>query len=132
MRAARSISERARFALQLVDFRGDGADLDGKRGCRFIDEVNGLVGQEAVGDVAVRERRSGYDRRVLDADVVVCLIALTQAAEDGDGVFDVGLADVDDLEAALERGVLLDVLAVLVERGAAPTARSSCRGQGPA
>ena len=35
----------------------------------------------------------------------------------------VGLADVDRLEAALERGVLLDVLAVLVERGGADAAQ---------
>ena len=35
----------------------------------------------------------------------------------------VGCADEDRLEAALERGVLLDVLAVLVERGRADAAQ---------
>ena len=44
------------------------------------------------------------------------LIALFQAAEDGDGVLHRRLIDLNGLEAALERGVLFDILAVLVER----------------
>ncbi len=46
---------------------------------------------------------------------MVRLVALLESAEDRDGVLDARLAHVDLLEAALERGVLLDVLAVLVE-----------------
>ena len=45
------------------------------------------------------------------------LIALFQAAEDGDGVLHRRLVDLNGLEAALERGVLFDILAVLVKRG---------------
>ena len=44
------------------------------------------------------------------------LVALAQAAQDRDRVLDRGLVDEDRLEAPLQRGVLLDVLAVLVER----------------
>ena len=44
------------------------------------------------------------------------LVALLQAAEDRDRVGSRRLADKDRLEPALERSVLLDVLAVLVER----------------
>ncbi len=50
-----------------------------------------------------------------DADAVVGLVALFQAAEDGDGVLDRGRLDHHRLEAPLERGVFLDVLPVLVE-----------------
>jgi hypothetical protein len=50
---------------------------------------------------------------------VVHLVALLQAAQDGDRVFHRGLAHVHRLEAPLERRVLLHVLAVLVERGRA-------------
>ncbi len=70
----------------------------------------------SVGDVAVREHRGRDERGVADADAVVRLVRLLQAAEDGDGVRHRRLADKDGLEAALERSVLLDVLAVLVER----------------
>ena len=52
-------------------------------------------------------------------DAVVRLVAVAQALEDLDRLVDRGLADHDRLEAALERRVLLDVLAVLVERGRA-------------
>ena len=57
--------------------------------------------------------------RVLDAHAVVHLVALLQPAQDRDGVLDGRLVDEHRLEAALEGGVLLDVLAVLVERGGA-------------
>ncbi len=46
---------------------------------------------------------------------MVLLVALTQAAQDRDGVFDARLADEDRLEATLERGVFFDVLAIFVE-----------------
>jgi len=45
------------------------------------------------------------------------LVALPQAAQDRDRLLDRRLVHVDGLETALQRGVLLDVLAVLVERG---------------
>ena len=86
-------------------------------------EVDRLVGQEAVGDVALRQRRGGDQRRVGDLDLVVLLVALLEPAQDGDRRLDGRLADVDGLEAALQRGVLLDVLAVLVERRGADRAQ---------
>ena len=54
---------------------------------------------------------------------MVHLVPLLQAAEDGDRVLDGRLADVDLLEAALQGRVLLDVLAVLVERRGADHAQ---------
>ena len=47
---------------------------------------------------------------------VVRLVAVAQAAQDLHGVVDRRLLDADLLEAALECGVALEVLAVLVER----------------
>ena len=76
-----------------------------------------LSGQEAVGDVPVGQRRGGHQGGVGDADPVVRLVAVAQTLEDLDGVRQRRLAHLDRLEAALERGVLLQVLAVLVERG---------------
>ncbi len=58
---------------------------------------------------------------------MVHLVALAQAAQDRDGVLDGRLVDQDRLEAALERGVLLDVLAVLVERGGADAVQLAAR-----
>ena len=82
----------------------------------LVDQVDGLVGEEAVGDVAVGHLRRRHQGLIGDGDPVVGLVAVTQAAEDVDGVRDRGLGNLDRLEAALQRGVLLDVLPVLVQR----------------
>jgi hypothetical protein len=48
---------------------------------------------------------------------VVYLVAFLQATQDGDGVLDAGLIDQHLLEAPLQRGILLDVLAIFIQRG---------------
>ena len=57
-------------------------------------------------------------------------VALAQAAQDRNGVFDRRLIDQHGLEAALERGVLFDVLAVFVERGGADAVQLAARQHG--
>ena len=52
-------------------------------------------------------------------------VALFQSAQNRDGVFDIGLADEDNLEAPFERGIFLDVFAVFVEGGGADGAQLS-------
>ena len=54
---------------------------------------------------------------------MVHLVALLQTTQDADGVFHGRLGGVDLLEAALEGGVLFDVLAVLVQGGGAHQAQ---------
>ena len=103
-------------ALELVDLDRHRVDLHAQPRRRLVDEVDRLVGQEAVGDVAVGQRRRRDERGVGDPDAVVDLVPLAQAAQDADRLLDRRLVDEDRLEAPLERGVLLDVLAVLVER----------------
>ena len=92
---------------------------DAQARARFVDEVDRLVREVTVGDVAVGEVRRGHERLVGDRDPVVLLVAVAQTLQDLDGVRDGRLLDLDGLEAPLERGVLLEVLAVLVERGRA-------------
>ena len=55
----------------------------------------------------------------VDLHPVEHLVPLLQAAEDGDGVLHRGLAHHHRLEPPLQGGVLLDILAVLVEGGGA-------------
>ena len=132
LRHASSVSfgERGLLDLELadaplddVDLERHRVDLDAQPRRGLVDEVDGLVGQLPAGDVAVRQHRRRDERGVLDADAVVDLVALLEAAQDRDRVLDRRLADEDLLEPALERGVLLDVLAVLVERGRADHAQ---------
>jgi hypothetical protein len=70
----------------------------------------------------------GHQRRVLDPDAVVDLVTLFEPAQDGDGVLHRRLVHHDRLEPALQGGVLLDVLLVLVQRGR-PDAMELAPGQ---
>src|SRR3954452_13116969 len=71
--------------------------------------------QVPVGDVAIGQLHGRDDGLVGEPDLVVRLIAVAQPAEDLHGVLDAGLGHQDRLEPALQRGVLLDVAAVLVQ-----------------
>ena len=90
-RPARCSSCMMRRSISSISTR-HGVDLDPEPGSRLVDQVDGLVGQEAVGDVAVREHRGRHQRGVLDLHLVVDLVLLLEAAQDGDGVLDRGLA----------------------------------------
>ena len=110
--------------LELRDPTGDlvqlgrhRVDLRPQAGRRLVHEVDGLVGEKPVGDVALRQDRRRHQCGVLDPHAVVDLVAFPQPAQDRDGVFHRRLVHHDRLEAALEGGILLDVLAVLVQRG---------------
>ncbi len=93
--------------------------LDAQARAGLVDEVDGLVGKVTIGDVAIGEVRRGDERLIGDRDPVMRLVPVAQALQDLDGVGERRLVDLHRLEAALERGVLLEVLAVLVERGGA-------------
>ena len=114
-----SIFSRSTWRRSWSISSGRGLDLHPQPRRRLVDEVDRLVGQLAAGDVAVGEGGRRDQGGVGDPDAVVRLVLLLDAAQDLDGVLDAGLADEDLLEAALQRRVLLDPLAVLVERGRA-------------
>ena len=83
----------------------------------LIHQVDGLVGEETVRDIALREFH-GCDAGIVgDTNLVVVLIALLQSTQDRDGVDLVRLVDHDGLEAALQCLVLLEVLLILVKGG---------------
>ncbi len=75
----------------------------------------------------MRKRRGRDDRGIGDADAVVDFVALLQAAQDRDRVLDRRLADEHFLEAPLQRRVLLEVLAIFVERGRADAMQLAAR-----
>ena len=117
-------------SLETVQHFGLGVDLHADARTGLVDQVDRLVGQLAIGDVAMRQRGRGHDGRIGDLDLVVHFVALLQAAKNRDGVFHRRLVHQHFLEAALERGVLLDVLAVFVERGGAHAMQLTARERG--
>ena len=103
-------------ALDLVDLRRHRINFHLQPRRRLVHEVHRLVRQKAVADVAIREHRCGDDRRILNAHAVVHLVAFLEPAQNRDGVLDARLIHLHRLEAPLQRRVLLDILAILVER----------------
>src|SRR5204863_104484 len=79
--------------VELVELLGLAVDLHADAACRLVHQVDRLVGEEAVGDVAVRKSRGSHDRGVGNADAVVELVLLLEATEDRDRILDRGLGD---------------------------------------
>ena len=120
------LHERLLLDLQLSELTRGGVNLDrhavelhAQAACGLIDQVDSLVGQEAVGDVAVGEVGGGHERAIGDVYAVEDLVLLLEATKDRDGILDGGLGDHHGLETTSERRVLLDVLAVFVKRSRA-------------
>jgi hypothetical protein len=83
------------------------------RAC-FVDDVDRLVGQVALADVARGELGRGAHRIHGVDDAVVLLEAALQAQENLDGLLDRRLHDVDLLEAACEGVILLEDAAIFL------------------
>ena len=98
-----------RLALVLGPQHLGGADL--------VDHVDRLVWQLAVVNVAGRQLDRGLDGVVGVGHVMVLLVDRLQPLHDLDGVADRRLRHVDFLEAADQRTVLLEVIAVLLVGG---------------
>ena len=113
--------------VEFVKLLGLGVDLHAQARTRLVHQVDGLVRQEAVGDVAVGEHRRRHQRAVADPHAVMQLVFLLQAAQDRDRILDRRLADEHRLEPPRQRRVLLDIFAVFVERGRADAMQFTAR-----
>ncbi len=91
------------------------AELQPQPGAGLIDQIDGLVRQHAIGQIAGAHRHGGAQGGVRVRHLVVVLVRAAKTFQDADGILSGGLVDLDRLETALQRRVLLD-LAVLVER----------------
>ena len=95
----------ARDLLQLLFHRPQiarqGVGLQLGPGPGLVDHVNGLVREEAVGDVPVCQLDGFGDGLFGNLHPVVALVAVAQALDDADGLFHAGLLHVDRLEAPL-------------------------------
>ena len=105
------------LGVQLLELRRCSQPLDAQTSAGLIDQVNSLVRQVPVLNIARRELGRRLQSLVSDSDVVMMLIAAAQALEDLDGLGDSGLRNLDRLETPLQGCILFDVLAVLVGSG---------------
>ena len=111
----------------MVDWLGQRFQLHLQAAGCLVDQVDGLVRKLSPRYVAVREPRRRHQGIVADADAVVDLVALFQAAQNRHCVVHRWLAHHYRLKPSLQRLVLLDVLAVFVERGGTDAAQIAAR-----
>ncbi len=102
---------------KLVELGRHRVDLHPKARGRLVDEVNRLVGEKTVGNVAMRERGGGDQRGVLNPHPVVDFVFFLEAAQNRDRLIDRRLLHHHRLKPSLERGVFFDIFPVFVERG---------------
>ncbi len=93
--------------------------VDARARAGFVHHVDRLVGQKAAGDVALGKFDRGLERFVGQLRFVVRFVFRPQTLQNLNRLFDRRRIDLHGLESAFERGVLLDVLAILVHRGRA-------------
>ena len=115
---------------QIVHLAGHTVHLGLDHGTGFIHKVDGLIRQEAVGDIAVGKGGSGDQGAIVDLYAVEHLVPFLQAAQDGDGILHSRLIHLHRLEPALQRGVFFDILTVLVQRGRADAVQLAARQHG--
>ena len=85
----------------------------------LINQVNGFVGQEAVRQIARGQLGGAFNGGIGDFCMMMLFIFYAQPLKNLNGFFDGRLLDHHGLEAAFERGILFNRLAVFVERGGA-------------
>jgi len=104
-------------AVQLIQLFRLGIHLHAQAAGGLINKVDGLIRQEAVCDVAVRQRCCGNNRAIGDAHTMVKFILLLDTAQNGDGIFNRWLTHKHRLETTGQCRIFLNVLAVLIQRG---------------
>src|SRR5215469_3103177 len=124
-----AVGDEFHALLHFADFFGDRrlAQLNA-RAC-FINEVDGFVREEAVGNIAVRKVDRVAKRFFRVADGVELLVAFANALNDLNGLFLAWGGNLDGLEAALERAILFHGLAVFAGRRG-PDALNFAAGKG--
>ena len=96
----------------ILDNRGRRGLGNGNPRAGGVEKADGLVRQLAGRDVAVRELHGGDHRLVGDHHLVVLLHGPQEPSQHVAAALDRRFADLDRLEAAAERRILLDMLAV--------------------
>src|SRR5579863_2490891 len=114
-----AVNDELDALLHLGQFLGQRSLAQFYAGAGFVDEVDGLVGQEAVGNIAVRVRDGKVDSVVGVGDGVKLLVPVFDPEQNLGGVGLIRRRNFHRLEAAFEGAIFFDGLAILTRRGGA-------------
>ena len=101
--------------LALFSKVGDLPGVQIEVGTGFVEQVDGFIGEETISDIALGENDCLPCDFGCDLDTVIQLVIMGDAADDGDGLLNCRLRHGYGLEAALQGGVLFDILPVFCE-----------------
>ena len=88
-------------------------------GAGFIQQVDGLIRQKTVGNISLRQHHTLPRNLRRDRHAMEVGIAFGNALHDLAGLLNGGFTHRNRLEAALQSGILFDVLAVFIKSGSA-------------
>ena len=111
-----TLPQLLQLRLLLVQIRRRRERLNAHAGCRLVHQVDSLIRQEPVGDVPVRQLHRRLQRIIRDRQAVVFFIFFTQSAQNFERFLRAGFADIDRLKASFQRRILLNMLAVFIQR----------------
>ena len=103
------------LSLDDIQFHGHGVHFCADHGAGFIHQVDGLIGQETVGNISVGQSRRRNDGLILNFYTVVNFISFLQATQDGNGILHRWFADQNRLETAFQSGVFFHILSVFIQ-----------------
>ena len=124
------LAQRFQTRFLFLHIRRRGERLDAHARSRLVDEVDRLIRQEPVGNVAIGKLHSRFNGLIRDAHAVMRLVAVAQAVQNRHAFLFCGLADHHRLEAALQRRILFDIFVVFVERSRAHALQFPARQEG--
>ena len=102
-------------AVQFIEFFRLRVNFHLDARCRFINQVNGFIRKETIGNVAGGKFCRCHDCRVSNFDAVVNFILFLQTAQNSNRVFDARFVDDHFLETAFQSRIFFDVLSVFVQ-----------------
>ena len=105
------------LTLEFIQFLRHGFHFHLQGGTGFIHQVNGLIRQKTVCDIAVAQACRGNQGIIVNMNTVIGFETVFQAAQNRNGIFYIWFADLNLLETTFQRGIFFDVLAVFVECG---------------
>ncbi|MNC12095.1 hypothetical protein D3C75_598080 [compost metagenome] len=115
--------------LHLLQAGRYGVGLQANLGAGFVDQVNGFVRQEPVGNIAVGELHGLNNGFVRNFYPVMGFITVAESVQNLHSLLRCRLIHSNGLEASLQSGVLLNVFAVFIQRGGADALQLAA-GQG--
>ena len=107
------------FLLDLFNVRWTRHGINTGPRARFVHDIDCFVGQKAPGNVALGELYCSFKSFVREFGFVVRLVFGAQSLQNLNRLVNGRSVDFNSLEATFQRGVLFDVLAVLIHGGRA-------------